>query len=447
MAGGKKWLWVLWFILSIGLAGYFALPLVTKQDQGVFLMGETTQDHHQIELECAACHTGPFGGKEVLQSACVSCHGDELKAVNDSHPKAKFTNPRNADRVKALDARYCVTCHVEHRLDKTHAMGVTLPTDFCFECHQDVAETRLSHEGLDFESCASSGCHNFHDNMALYEDFLLEHAKAPMFAEVARVIGRNAEQFSANPHPSLQLNQADAGNNMPAEIAAQWQHSSHAEAGVNCSGCHAEDATSGGKQGWVEHPGQQVCASCHSDETEGFLAGKHGMRVAMGLSPMTVAAAKIPMHQAAAHKELSCNSCHAPHSADTKTAAVEACVGCHASEHVSNFKRSPHAQIAEKEGLHPDEVVTCATCHMPRIQAADGRVRVQHNQNANLRPNEKMIRGVCMSCHSLAFSIDALADPELIKRNFKGQPSVHIESIDMAVERDEKKGHRSSVYN
>ena len=41
----------------------------------------------------------------------------------------------------------------------------------------------------------------------------------------------------------------------------------------------------------------------------------------------------------------------------------------------------------------------------------------------------------------------ALADPELIKRNFKGQPSVHIESIDMAVERDEKKGHRSSVYN
>ena len=45
---------------------------------------------------------------------------------------------------------------------------------------------------------------------------------------------------------------------------------------------------------------------------------------------------------------------------------------------------------------------------------------VQHNQNANLRPNEKMIRQVCLTCHSLALSIDALADSELIRRNFCG---------------------------
>jgi hypothetical protein len=59
-------------------------------------------------------------------------------------------------------------------------------------------------------------------------------------------------------------------------------------------------------------------------------------------------------------------------------------------------------------------------------------VRVQHNQNANLRPNEKMIREVCMNCHGLGFSIDALADSALIEANFRGRPARHIDSIEMA---------------
>jgi len=40
-----------------------------------------------------------------------------------------------------------------------------------------------------------------------------------------------------------------------------------------------------------------------------------------------------------------------------------------------------------------------------------------------------------MQCHSLEFSIDALADPELIRRNFNGQPTKHIPSIDWALQR------------
>ena len=46
-----------------------------------------------------------------------------------------------------------------------------------------------------------------------------------------------------------------------------------------------------------------------------------------------------------------------------------------------------------------------------------------------------MIRPVCMNCHGLGFSIDALADKKLLINNFNGRPAVHIESIDMA-ERD-----------
>jgi hypothetical protein len=74
-------------------------------------------------------------------------------------------------------------------------------------------------------------------------------------------------------------------------------------------------------------------------------------------------------------------------------------------------------------------------------------IKVEHNQNATLRPNEKMIRSSCMNCHSLAFSIDALADPILINNNFQHAPTVHIESIDMAVARDiESKDKKGDAY-
>ena len=65
-------------------------------------------------------------------------------------------------------------------------------------------------------------------------------------------------------------------------------------------------------------------------------------------------------------------------------------------------------------------------------------VIAEHNQNMNLRPNEKMLRSVCMNCHGLGFSIDALADKILIKNNFTGKPEKHIRSIDMVKHRLKK---------
>ncbi|HEY9135593.1 MAG TPA: cytochrome c3 family protein, partial [Pseudomonadales bacterium] len=138
-------------------------------DKKEFLIGDASHGHFQIELACSACHTQAFGGEEVLQNACTTCHADELKAAHDSHPKKKFTDPRNADRVDILDARYCITCHVEHKKEQTNSMGVTLPNDYCFHCHQDIGKDRDSHKDLAFDSCASAGCHNYHDNRALYE--------------------------------------------------------------------------------------------------------------------------------------------------------------------------------------------------------------------------------------------------------------------------------------
>src|SRR5690606_18596322 len=91
--------------------------------------------------------------------------------------------------------------------------------------------------------------------------------------------------------------------------------------------------------------------------------------------------------------------------------------------------------------------VSCATCHMPRVdhRSPEGkRTLVHHNQNDNLRPNEKMLRSVCMNCHGLGFSIDALADPALVGANFKGRPQIHIRSLDMVQERLEALAEKRS---
>jgi hypothetical protein len=69
------------------------------------------------------------------------------------------------------------------------------------------------------------------------------------------------------------------------------------------------------------------------------------------------------------------------------------------------------------------------------------RIMVEHNQNATLSPNEKMIRPACLHCHGLAFTLDALADEALIETNFQGRPTVHVESMELA-EADQKRAER-----
>ena len=151
--------WGIWLLASLALAGWLGLPLLKKDTpKTAFIPGAMTHGHHQIELQCGACHGDGFNSQEVLQDACVNCHGDELKAAQDAHPKSKFTDPRNADRLANVDARFCVSCHVEHRPELDVGMGVTLPMDMCVHCHEDIASERPSHEGMGFDTCASAGC-------------------------------------------------------------------------------------------------------------------------------------------------------------------------------------------------------------------------------------------------------------------------------------------------
>lgn len=453
-------LWLIWTALTVPVGLYALATIVYGGNRSFFLIGKTTSGHHQIELACDGCHTSVFGDAEVLQDACMKCHGAELKAANDTHPKSKFTDPRNADRTEVLDARYCVTCHQEHRPGVTRAMGVTLPNDYCYLCHHDVADDRPSHQGLAFTTCASAGCHRFHDNRALYQDFLVKHAGEPAHfdAQLVELVDylKEKEGAAAAAKP-LTTKDADApperlGN---ATVVADWVRDRHAQVGVNCSGCHT---TKDDPSRWIAAPSRDQCKGCHTHQATTFVEGRHGMRLREDLvvsndgpfglftkttlTPMKPELARLPMKAKAHGTELTCNTCHSAHKYERTTAKVEACAGCHDDAHTRAYFASPHYELHKRESagsLPRGSGVSCATCHMPAtvMRSDDGAKAVfaTHNQNDNLRPNEKMVRSACGHCHGLQFTLDALADQALVANNFKGRPTVHIPTIVWAQKR------------
>lgn len=426
--------WLVWLVATIGLVGYLAYSLTMRPASAArtFLPGVTTHGHYQIELQCQECHSPGMG---VLQDACTRCHADELKRASDTHPRSKFTDPSKRHLLAKLDARSCMTCHQEHVPDRTQAMGLSLPSDYCWHCHQDIGEERPSHAGMAYDSCANAGCHNYHDNRALFEGFLIKHIDEPDQLKVQQVTLRDFAERWAKDHPDTPRALTAADQDAPPEVEIDddtlngWAATAHAEAGVNCSACHVGDSGE-----WFDNITHDACRECHTEQVEGFLASRHGMRLAVGLAPMTPGQARIPMNHDSFHDELKCVACHGSHEFDTEYAAAEACLKCHADEHSLAYVGSPHHALWQSElagEAEPGTGVSCATCHLPRVDEGNG-LAVQHNQNDYLRPNEKLARPVCTQCHGLQYSLDALADADLIKNNFAEPPSAHVESIDMA---------------
>ena len=326
MFGSRNFkLWLIWLLATLSVGSAFAAVMYVGGSRDLLLIGKTTSAHHQIELACESCHTAPFFAdrKKVLKSmnkACLACHKDELKVSNDSHPVKKFRDPRNFDRREMLDALQCSSCHMEHTPEITEPLAVTLPSDYCLACHQDVGENRPSHVGLGFETCASAGCHNYHDNTALYENFLVKHSGGEWLnSNPALVYPRSAPHpvrlalASAEPEQALvdwlkarneKLDDKKAGAKaedmlakalapedalapdtyLTEDAVSDWAGSAHSVAGVNCAGCHAprkknEMDLTVLAQSWIEKPDLKTCQSCHKQQAKTFTEGKHGMRL------------------------------------------------------------------------------------------------------------------------------------------------------------------------
>jgi len=446
MAKGSTLVVAATLLAAVGLGLYLGLPLLRDDAEKTFFIDGVTSDaHHQLEARCELCHL-PFAG--LKQGACEDCHGADLEALENSHPVSLFQDPRNADQLERIDARDCRTCHDEHLAD-VYPDYVTIAPDFCMACHGDVSERHQSHAELPADGCRD--CHNYHDNTALYEAFLAKHLDEPMLLDEPTVAARNLLLFyrrdAEHPLKPLAWSERDAPAGVDSASAADWADSAHAAAGVNCSACHLDD------QGiWGERPDQSHCRGCHDHQVEGFLAGKHGMRLAYDLPPMSTADGRLAFTAQA--KTMRCNGCHPAHGYNTGHAAVDACLGCHADEHSLAYKRSSHYRLWQDEQQGTGALgtgVSCATCHLPRISKQHLRakfmkrkrkhppkprlVKVEHNQSANLHPNQKMIRTVCQNCHGLELTLDALADRELILGNFAGKPARGLGSLEMVKQR------------
>jgi len=387
----------LWFITTSAVTYWCVHLFYFAEDKSALLPGRTTDAHHQIEMECAACHTEEkskniFTSSGVPNSACISCHGEDLSHFSDSHPVIKFKNPENAIYLKHLNVRNCITCHREHNQKITEEMSVTVPKDYCAHCHQDVLKTYESHKDLAFDSCTNAGCHNYHDNVALSPSYLLKHYGEKNFLEKHKILTSNRIERiiedGFKPSPPLQEEQNDAPQAIHSKIPninfinKDWQHSAHAKAGVNCTECHQPK----GELQWIKKPKSEQCSICHTHEVNDFKKGKHGMRLAhKNLEPMTPAQARIPMHETAGHKALDCNACHQTHRYDTKYAAYDACIQCHNDEHTNNYNKSKHYKLWKNELSGHSEAgtgVTCATCHMPKVER-NNNIIVNHDQTSN----------------------------------------------------------------
>ena len=419
-----KW-FIIWFFCSVAAASLLSYNIFVKEEKSLFIPGDSSHGHYQIELKCSACHTPMMG---VKQDACMNCHEKEMKEIRDSHPENKFTDPRNYEMVQKLDARKCVTCHTEHSPHTTDKYSVSIPGDYCISCHEDIGNERESHKDLAFTTCNNAGCHNYHDNRSLYEGFLAKHLDENDYLP-------NAKELPLSERTTVKTIKADGPSPINPIIHQDWLGTSHAKAGVNCKDCH----TSESQPEWNDKVSYKRCQDCHEYETEGFLSGKHGMRLAAGLSPMTPGIARLDMKKSAAHSQLNCISCHSDHRFDIKSAAVDACLNCHNDEHSLNYKSSPHFTHWQRDLRNDSQTtgVSCATCHMPRVKVG-GKIKVEHNQSSTIRPNEKMLRTSCMKCHGLGFSIDSMADTELIRKNFKGKATENIESLNWVKKREKK---------
>lgn len=407
----------------------------------MFVPNGSTAGHYQIESRCDLCHS-PFGG--VQNDKCLKCHEEELKSGNDSHALGKFADPRNAESLSIMNARECRTCHQEHRPAATLAGGATQPADHCFVCHQNIRTQRPSHASFSSQGCATTGCHKYHDNTALYEDFISTRLQDVDTLANGKVSPRKLPERRPVTAPD-----AGGGLDAPLGVIEAWKTTTHASSGVNCSGCHS--VSSQGKPVWSSKVSVEQCGNCHQDQVAGFFDARHGMRMAEGLLPMKTGDARQAMKSDSAHRTMTCSACHAAHEYDTRKAAVDSCLQCHNDNHSVAYVNSPHFTLwkAELEGKSsPGTGVSCATCHLPREKIRRGAetiVTVQHNPNANLRPNEKMIRTVCLDCHGFEFSASALADVALVENNFAGRPALTNESVKMVARRlaEQKKKQES----
>jgi len=387
---------------------------------------------HSLEgrAACLACHeTGIAGAPRVpddhtgrTNDMCQGCH-----------------QPASATQAVSATVSATVEASATATVEATPTVAVALPVPHPLAGHEDCLKCHTSPEAT---AVPAGGPPSIPHTLVGREKCLACHQEG--VGGAPRIPGDHAgrtndvcqachqpSQVSAPPTPAapseplptpIVYPQAAGGANTcfdchtklggkQADIAAQWQRSSHAERNVACADCHGGnpaantmDEAMSPKAGFIGAPAKSavpaLCASCHADvarmrqynlPTDQYAQYKesvHGMRLAQG--DLNVA---------------TCFDCHGGHQVlkpnDPASTVYPAnvpglCASCHANQTLMAAYNIPTDQLdLYRQSVHGRALLdnqdfrapTCATCHGTHGAAPPGL-----NEVAN----------VCGTCHTSA---------------------------------------------
>lgn len=222
--------------------------------------GPLSSAHASLKDDCQSCHVEPFVA--VTDTACVSCHTGEHKAMSTAHagaPTAMLLAARapdggfdkllaNVGEVFNRPQGRCVDCHTEH--EGAGPMAAT-PQKFCADCH-DGMQGRLKAAG--------------HPTLlADAADFGTGHpefrplVRAAPGAKLARAApGKGTVDYNGLKFPHDMHLQATGG---VARMAASFRGRYDFGQKLECENCHRVEAD-GVRVKPVEM--ERDCAMCHS---------------------------------------------------------------------------------------------------------------------------------------------------------------------------------------
>ncbi len=199
-------------------------------------------------------------------------------------------------------------------------------------------------------------------------------------------------------------------------VVTDWEISQHFEEDVTCDVCHGSDHMSAADVDKVALPTPETCSTCHDQQVEQFMAGKHALAwAALKAMPTTHWAPmelidgqkgcggchkvgiksedEIKQLKADGHKfgNASCDACHTRHTFSKKEAQQpQACQTCHMGfDHPQweMWSASKHGvrYLLKQTGILPENTAapSCQTCHMPdgnhEVRTAWGFLAVRTN--------------------------------------------------------------------
>jgi len=349
--------------------------------------------------DCLKCHQIKAAGKSVHPTGCVTCHTEAHKrgakfphylfAEKDNlcwgcHDKAMFSKEYPHQPVARTE---CLSCHDVHTSDYPPLLLAAMP-DECFLCHDRTDFMKeFKHPPVAEGNC--TGCHDAHSSEVTKlllapmpdECFLCHKKENYISAEKKKRHSPVATGLCLSCH---EPHSSDAGKllikAMPdecfmchdgADFRNTYNHSPVA-AGM-CMSCHEPHQSDAGKLLLAKSP--DLCFICH--EKKGFDRKNAHPPVAAGM----------------------CTVCHEAHA--SKDVALlyhpitDGCLLCH-----PRIGEQPHASAGVLQAGHPLKgrkfakskygELSCASCHDPHSSDSMYLFRYQAD-----KPSE-----LCPSCHA-----------------------------------------------